>query len=61
MTIQQDAAQALSLMDLTSLNENDTEQSILALLDSVRPEIGLPAAICVYSQFVGLVKKKKRS
>ena len=58
MTIQQDAAQALSLMDLTSLNENDTEQSILALLDSVRPEIGLPAAICVYSRFVGLVKKE---
>ena len=58
MTIQQDASQALSLMDLTSLNEHDTEQSILALLDSVRPEIGLPAAICVYSQFVGLVKKE---
>jgi deoxyribose-phosphate aldolase len=58
MTIQQDAAYALALMDLTSLNENDTEQSILALLDSVRPEIGLPAAICVYSRFVGLVKKE---
>ncbi len=58
MTIQQDAAQALALMDLTSLNENDTEQSILALLDSVRPDIGLPAAICVYAQFVGLVKKE---
>lgn len=58
MTIKHDARQALHLMDLTSLNEDDTEQSILALLDSVRPELGLPAAICVYPKFVKLVKQE---
>ena len=56
MTLVADAKLALSLMDLTSLNDNDDEHSITALIDSIDPEVGLPAAICVYPQFVGLVK-----
>ncbi|MEJ6474977.1 deoxyribose-phosphate aldolase [Pseudoalteromonas piscicida] len=58
MTLIADAQMALSLMDLTSLKEDDTAQSILALLDSIDPNIGLPAAICVYPQFVALVKQE---
>ncbi|GEK08587.1 deoxyribose-phosphate aldolase [Pseudoalteromonas peptidolytica] len=58
MTVKADAQLALSLMDLTSLKDNDTTQSIMALLDSIDPTIGLPAAICVYPQFVTLVKQQ---
>ena len=58
MTLKHDAQQTLLLMDLTSLNEDDTEQSILALLDSIQPELGLPAAICVYPQFVKQVRQE---
>ncbi len=58
MTLQSDARLSLSLMDLTSLKEDDTPASILALLNSINPDIGLPAAICVYPQFVTLVKEE---
>ncbi|KZX00035.1 deoxyribose-phosphate aldolase [Pseudoalteromonas luteoviolacea] len=50
------AKRALELMDLTSLNAHDTNESIIAMLDKIDAEIGLPAAICVYPQFVALCK-----
>ncbi|MFC3033707.1 deoxyribose-phosphate aldolase [Pseudoalteromonas fenneropenaei] len=55
------ARQALSLMDLTSLNSDDTEHSIKAMLDSIQPELGLPAAVCVYPRFVALCKQELRA
>lgn len=51
-----DAIRVLELMDLTSLNEEDTPQSIVAMLDSIDARIALPAAVCVYPQFVGVCK-----
>ncbi|WP_165725994.1 deoxyribose-phosphate aldolase [Pseudoalteromonas sp. SA25] len=49
---QKDAALAVALMDLTSLNTSDTTKNIQALVDSINPTLGTPAAVCVYSDFV---------
>lgn len=46
------AVQALSLLDLTSLNDNDTQERIHGLIDSINPAYPLPAAICIYPQFI---------
>lgn len=48
----QAARQALSLMDLTSLNESDTDGSIEALCQQLKTPYGNPAAVCVYPQFI---------
>ncbi|WOC25968.1 deoxyribose-phosphate aldolase [Pseudoalteromonas sp. N1230-9] len=50
------AAQAVALMDLTTLNDTDTTESINNLVASVEPKLGIPAAVCVYSQFVSDAK-----
>ncbi len=48
--------QMISLLDLTSLNEDDTNERIEALChDAVSADVNV-AAVCVYSQFVTLVK-----
>lgn len=47
-----DAALAVQLMDLTSLNSNDSAATIQALVASIKPNLGIPAAVCVYSEFV---------
>ena len=50
--IVQAARQALTLMDLTSLNDNDTDSTIEALCQQVKTPFGTPAAVCVYPQFI---------
>lgn len=47
-----DAVLALQLMDLTSLNDDDSTATIDALVASIQPLLGIPAAVCVYSEFV---------
>lgn len=42
----------VSLMDLTSLNTDDNQASINALVNSIDPNLGIPAAVCVFSEFV---------
>ena len=51
------AAQLLSLLDLTSLGEDDTPSRIEALCASARTPFGLPAAICVYPEHVNTVRR----
>ncbi|MCF2859329.1 deoxyribose-phosphate aldolase [Pseudoalteromonas sp. SMS1] len=51
-----EARRVLGLMDLTSLNDHDNEESIMAMLDEIDAALGLPAAVCVYPQFVALCK-----
>jgi deoxyribose-phosphate aldolase len=58
MALYEDAKLALSLMDLTSLNDNDDNHTIENLINSINPELGLPAAVCVYPQFVALAKRR---
>ena len=45
----------LSLIDLTSLNETDTEASIAAFCEKAQTPLGPVAAVCVLPQFVRLV------
>ncbi len=56
-----------SMMDLTSLKTNDTPASITKLVNKVNelqehyPESPLPASICVYSNFAGVVKSLRKT
>jgi deoxyribose-phosphate aldolase len=52
------AAQLLSLLDLTSLGEDDTPDQIEALCACARTPFGLPAAICVYPEHVTTVRRQ---
>ena len=53
MTDLTSAAQtALSLMDLTSLNDTDTDAVIEALCVQAKTPAGSPAAVCVYPAFI---------
>lgn len=48
----QAARQALALMDLTSLNDSDTDATTEALCQQLKTPYGNPAAVCVYPQFI---------
>lgn len=56
-----------SMMDLTSLKNEDTPDSIGKLVDkvnnfhSVYPDFPLPASICVFSNFAGLVSSRRNN
>ena len=50
--LQQAARQALALMDLTSLNEDDSEAVIRDLCARANTPAGHPAAVCIYPAFV---------
>ena len=55
----------MSFMDLTSLHNEDTPASIEKLVGKVNafkgkyPEYPLPASICVYPNFAGLVRRRR--
>lgn len=55
------------MMDLTSLHSNDTVGSIEALVQKVNgleerfPQYPLPASICVYPNFAGVVKRVRKN
>lgn len=48
--------QIISLIDLTSLNHDDTEHTIIALCQQAQTPLGPVAAVCVYPKFVALAK-----
>lgn len=50
------AALALSLMDLTSLNDDDTDEKIRQLCQNATTPFGQTAAVCVYAPFVKTAK-----
>lgn len=51
------AQRALSLMDLTSLSDTETEQDINALCQQAKSAGGETAAICIFPRFVPMAKK----
>ncbi|WP_227370080.1 deoxyribose-phosphate aldolase [Halomonas sp. M20] len=51
------ARQALSLLDLTSLNDGDNDATIEALCRRAKTPVGTPAAVCVYPGFVATAKR----
>ncbi len=58
MTLVDRARQALSLLDLTSLNDNDTEATIEKLCARAVTPHGAVAAVCVWPRFVALAKAR---
>jgi deoxyribose-phosphate aldolase len=50
------AKTALGLLDLTSLNDGDSDESIRALAQSAATPFGGPAALCVYDRFLGTAR-----
>ncbi|WP_119343321.1 deoxyribose-phosphate aldolase [Facilibium subflavum] len=52
-----DKSLIVSLMDLTSLNDTDTNQTITTLIDKVKTPFGPVAAICVYPQFIAYARQ----
>ncbi|MBW5892926.1 deoxyribose-phosphate aldolase [Pectobacterium polaris] len=51
------AQRALALMDLTTLNEDDTDEKVTALCRQANSLAGKTAAICIYPRFIPLAKK----
>jgi len=51
------ALRALKLMDLTTLNDNDTEQKVIELCRNAKTSVGTTAAVCIYPRFVPIAKK----
>ena len=54
------ARRALGLMDLTTLNDDDTDEKIIALCRQANSAAGQTAAICIYPRFVPLARKVLR-
>lgn len=54
----QTAQRALQLMDLTSLNDDDTPQAIDCLCQQAKGEHGEVAAICIYPRFIPYARKQ---
>ena len=57
INLTQAARQALLLMDLTSLNDSDTDASTEALCKQAKTPYGHPAALCVYPSFIVTAKR----
>lgn len=53
--------QALQLMDLTSLNDDDTPEKIIALCRQAHTEAGNTAAVCIYPRFIPIARKTLKS
>ena len=51
------ALRALKLMDLTTLNDNDTDQNVIDLCYKAKTAVGTTAAICIYPRFIPIAKK----
>ncbi|WP_257296057.1 deoxyribose-phosphate aldolase [Endozoicomonas sp. YOMI1] len=49
--------QAVQLMDLTSLNDDDTPEKIIALCHQAHTEVGNTAAVCIYPRFIPIARK----
>ncbi|MDP8080319.1 deoxyribose-phosphate aldolase [Phocoenobacter skyensis] len=57
MNQKQIAEQALSLMDLTTLNDNDTDAKVITLCNQAKTDFGSPAAVCIYPRFIPVAHK----
>ena len=48
---------ALQLMDLTTLNEDDTDAKVIALCHQAKTPVGNTAAVCIYPRFIPIARK----
>ncbi len=51
------ALTALQLMDLTTLNDNDSDAKVIALCEQAVTPVGHTAAICIYPRFIPIARK----
>jgi deoxyribose-phosphate aldolase len=51
------ARRALSMMDLTTLNDDDTDARVIALCQQASSSAGTVAALCVFPRFVALARR----
>lgn len=51
------AIRALHLMDLTTLNDDDTDEKVIALCRQAKSPAGNTAAICIYPRFIPVARK----
>ncbi|NRB65821.1 MAG: deoxyribose-phosphate aldolase [Vibrio sp.] len=54
------ALRALKLMDLTTLNDDDTDEKVISLCHDAKSAVGNTAAICIYPRFIPIAKKTLR-
>ncbi|MBM7344538.1 deoxyribose-phosphate aldolase [Pantoea coffeiphila] len=54
------ALRALKLMDLTTLNDDDTDAKVIALCHQAKSPAGNTAAICIYPRFIPVARKALR-
>ncbi|WP_028116378.1 deoxyribose-phosphate aldolase [Ferrimonas senticii] len=54
------ALRALTLMDLTTLNDDDTDAKVIALCHQAKSPVGNTAAICIYPRFIPIARKTLR-
>ena len=54
------ALRALKLMDLTTLNDDDTDAKVISLCHDAKSAVGNTAAICIYPRFIPIAKKTLR-
>ncbi|EKB1971314.1 deoxyribose-phosphate aldolase [Vibrio parahaemolyticus] len=54
------ALRALKLMDLTTLNDDDTDAKVSSLCHDAKTAVGNTAAICIYPRFIPIAKKTLR-
>lgn len=54
------AQRALNLMDLTTLNDDDTDEKVIALCHQAKSPAGQTAAICIYPRFIPIARKTLR-
>ncbi|MGB1271076.1 MAG: deoxyribose-phosphate aldolase [Endozoicomonas sp.] len=51
---------ALSLIDLTTLNDDDTPEKVISLCQSAKTPAGTIAAVCIYPRFIPVARKALR-
>ncbi|TKB49267.1 deoxyribose-phosphate aldolase [Ferrimonas sediminicola] len=54
------AQRAIQLMDLTTLNDDDTDQKVIDLCHNAKTAAGNTAAICIYPRFIPIARKTLR-
>jgi len=55
--LQNTAKEAISLMDLTTLNDNDTDAIVIDLCHQAHSPVGDTAAVCIYPRFIPAARK----
>jgi len=58
--LQKAAKEAISLMDLTTLNDDDTDAIVIELCHRAHTPVGDTAAVCIYPRFIPIARKTLR-